>query len=203
MSKRTITCICENQFEVEVPDKIDLTKDSNMVETIQSGHFLEYACPKCGKVLKPEFPLQVIDEKNGIDIFFIPELDRGNYFRKKLEYDIGKPKRIVIGYPELLEKLLLQNEGIDDKAIELLKYYIIRKALSEGVKSVPKIYVVAVENSKLKFQIEGIKKDSVGITWIELSTYKKALKDMKKRLDSTLKSVLEPPYVSVRKLEWE
>ncbi len=203
MSKRLLTCICENKFEVDVPDTIDLSEKPDIAVDIRTGHFLEYRCPLCGKLLKPEFPLHIVDKKHGIDVFFIPELDRGKYFRKKLEYEVGKPDRVVIGYPELIEKLLLQSEGIDDRAVELIKYYMVRKALSENAKAIPKITVTVVERGKMKFQLEGLRDDSVGITWIEHGTYKKALKDIKRRLDSTLKRILEPPYVSVRKLEWE
>ncbi len=212
MSKRKLVCMCENEFEVEVNDFVDLEKEPEIENEILNGSYMMYNCPKCGKVLKPEFPFHMVDKRRRIDIFFIPELDRGTYFRGKLEYNIGTPGRVVIGFPELIEKLMIIRENLDDKAVEAIKMYLLEKAISgnsvdeeKGVEGelIPRIWFDRKENQHLVFKIEGLKENSIGITKISMETYERVLKGLTKSKDKTMKNIISPPYVSINKLNWE
>jgi len=205
VSKRKLVCMCENEFEVEVRELVDLEEEPEIEDEILSGDYMTYRCPKCGKLLKPEFPFRIVDRQRGIDIFFIPELDRGAYSRKKLGYDVGSPSRVVIGFPELIEKLTIIREGLDDRAVESIKMYLLEHAISrdDEVELIPKVWFDRRENEYLIFKIEGLKEDSIGITRIPRETYDKVVKSLVKNRDKTMRSIVSPPYVSVNKLNWE
>ncbi len=209
VSKKRLVCMCENEFEIELKDTVDLEKEPEVEEQIIQGSYMTYRCPKCGKLLKPEFPFRIVDRRKGIDIFFIPELDRGAFSRKKLSYDIGSPVRVVIGFPELIEKLTVLREKLDDRAVEAIKMYLLERAVSENMEEeaerelIPKIWFDRREDQQLIFKIEGLKKDSVGITRISMGTYDKILKGLAKSKDRAINLIISPPYVSVNKLNWE
>ena len=204
MSKRKIVCMCENEFEIDYPDFIDLNKTPEVEEQILSGNFISVRCPVCGKELKPEFPFRITDKKRGIDYFFIPELDRGAFFLGKLEYPVGTPKRVVIGFRELVEKLNIKKNELDDRAVEILKFYLFHKAVSEKEDNNPDILFNKLENTNLIFHITGLTDEEIAVTKISIDTYKKAQQKLSQgEIEGLIEKIITPPYVSMNKLEWE
>ncbi len=204
MRKRKIVCLCEHEFEIDYPDFVDLEQKPEIEEDILSGDFMSFTCPGCGKKLKPEFPVHFIDLSRGIDYFLIPELDRGAFFQRKLDYKTGNPERVVIGFYELIEKLNIKRAGLDDMAVEILKFYLLHKAVSEDDAATPRIYFRESKEDTLIFRIFGLSDDKIGTTRIPVSTYDKVKNNLLKGKDKrTLSMIISPPYVSIRKLEWE
>jgi hypothetical protein len=83
MMKRKIPCLCDNAFFVEVPDEIDLDRWGEYLDEIMDGSFMNYDCPSCGKKHKPEFPLTVLWPGRNLRLEVLPELDRGEYYRRR------------------------------------------------------------------------------------------------------------------------
>jgi hypothetical protein len=203
--KREIFCYCEEKFETDLPDLIDLTAEKDTIEKILAGDFMTVTCPKCNKVMKPEFPLRLVDESKKLDIFFIPEMDRVAYFMDKLEYKIANPARVVIGYPELVEKALCHKLGLDDRVIEAIKYFLLQKA-SENVAGDQDVAIRfnSRKGENLVFHIEGIKKDEVGVTNVTAAMYDKIANDIEKTAaQDPMKAFLTPPYVSINRIYLE
>jgi hypothetical protein len=40
--------------------------------------------------------------------------------------------RVAIGYDELVEKFLIKRAGLDDRVVEVLRYYLLQKALDSA-----------------------------------------------------------------------
>jgi len=196
-----IVCFCEHSFEIDIPEEYNLETDKNVYLSILNGDFMNIKCPMCKTILKPEFPFKIIDKTKNIDFFFIPENDRTSFLINKLPYEINKPSRIVIGYKELVEKLLLFQNDLNDQAIEIIKYYLLIK-LNETFKSEDiKIYFQKIENDSLFFYIEGLKKDELGQYEIKMDLYNKILKDIDAKIENpTFATFLEPPYISLNKV---
>ena len=91
--KRHIVCFCEHSFEADIPIAVDLSQEPEVEQAIIDGDFLNVRCPNCGKVLKPEFPVLIEDPQAENSIFFVPELDRGMYFRGSLSYSLREANR--------------------------------------------------------------------------------------------------------------
>jgi hypothetical protein len=194
-----LTCVCENTFEADIPETVDLSADTTTIERILDGTFLTYTCPHCGHTIKPETPLRVIDPPRDIDFFLVPERERNSYLLGATEY--RSDGRIVIGYKELVEKLKINIAGLDDAAVELIKFYLLTKA---GPGASPVIFFQRCEGNELLFDIEGLKEDEIGKARIPRELYEKAVNELpEKRLEEPFDVFLEPPYVSITKIEIE
>ncbi len=202
--KRQLVCYCEAKFEADIPTSVDLAKNPETEEEILAGNFMTVSCPACGKLLKPEFPVYFFDSasKKGIDIFFIPELDRVSYYRKTLEYKVENAKRVVIGYEELIEKILLKSSGLDDRVIEIIKYYLLNKALedSENDREI-RIFFHEREKDSLIFHARGLRDDRVGVLKVPFGMVEKVSLQLEKRQrKEPFSIILKDPYISINKL---
>ncbi len=150
--KRRIVCFCEHSFDADIPLSIDLGKEPEVEQAIISGEFLNIRCPNCGKVLKPEFPVFIDDPQAENSIFFVPELDRGMYFRGALSYSLREANRVAIGYEELVEKFLIKRHNLDDRVVEIVKYFLLSKIMEDY--SGDKIRGNTVENDDGTMSVE-------------------------------------------------
>lgn len=199
MKKRKIPCYCDNEIEVEVPEQIDLEESPEKLTEILDGSFMSFKCDQCGKVLKPEFPVHVFDKSKHIDLYLLPELERGAFDRGKADFKIEDAVngRVVIGYPELLEKLKIARAGLDDRVLEVLKFYLLEKLDADDS---ARIYYFAHAGDQIEFHIYGMKEDEVGISKMPRRIYDSIQESIEIRSsEDPFKSILEPPYVSVQK----
>ncbi len=200
---RTLLCFCDNRFDVEVPEEVDLAADPGLEQAVLSGEFLSYPCPHCGKVLKPEFPILLRDPQAELTVFMIPQLDRGAFFRGRLPYPVPEEAdRLVIGFEELAEKLRLRRAGLDDRVVEVLKYYLLDKALEsyEGDQEV-RIRFAGQEGDSLTFHAWGLKEQEVGVLRVPMDTVRKMARQLEsKRSEEPFATILRGPYISVEKL---
>jgi hypothetical protein len=199
---RQLVCFCEHSFEAEVPERVDLAENPEVEDQILSGEFLAVRCPACGKVLKPEFPVFVRDAQAERTILLVPELDRAAFFRGRLSYGLGDASRVAIGYEELAEKFLIKRAGLDDRVVELIKYYLLRKLLDdfEGDQEV-RLLFSRMEGQTLVFNALGLKQGEVGVLRVPADTLHKAEAQLEQKLgQEPLGELLRGPYVSVNKL---
>lgn len=194
--KHTIVCFCENSVEITVPEKINLEEDPDVEVHIIEGTFLTYTCSFCGKELKPELPVHLVDYSRNIDLYFIPEHERAAYLSGKKQFP--PHKRVVIGYPELVEKIKLYRWDLDDRIIEIIKFYLLEKA---GGSPEIKVYLDTFEDELLVFHLHGVKQDEIGIVNIPLSFYEKTEKQFDEiGSDNQFRELLHPPYISIHKI---
>ncbi len=206
--KRDIVCHCGNTFQQELPDSIDLSKDPQVSQRILEGTFMQVTCDSCGETIKPDFPVHFSNfEIAGklVDLDYIPELERTQYFRNKIE---TKAQRIAIGYPELREKFLASSKKLDDRALEILKFLLIEKALDKDLSehSFNDISIIlnSLEDEQLSFYVYGLKDDEIGVPRISMELYNKVLNSLPERMQDELYSeIVTPPYVSINKISIE
>ena len=182
--KRKITCFCENAFDVDIPDEIDLDTGTYL-EEIQNGNFLNYSCPSCGKKHKPEFQIMLVwpSKKTRYEIF--PEMDRGEFYRRKKQPG-GKDAyklETIIGYPEMADRLAVIRDGLEPAAIEAIKYFLYVKAEEQYPDDELDIWYYSRQGDSnpdsLEFHIHGIRENEVAVMKIPLSLYQKTLEDYK------------------------
>ena len=202
---REVYCHCGERFTVDFPEEMDLEKEPHIFDAILSGSFMSFTCPKCGQELKPEFPVRLVQESLNLDIFYVPELDRRKVLRGTQPYPLPEASRIVIGYQELIEKLVIFEMELDDRVVEILKYYMLKPAL-ESTDSDREIHIYFKERSedRLIFHIEGIRPDELGVTKLPMESYTKVASEIEQTLlDEPFSDLLSPPYVSINKLYLE
>jgi hypothetical protein len=208
--KRNIACFCDKAFEEEIPESVDLAAEPNVEAMILQGEFMVYACPACGKRLAPEYPCLVSGVKGGTEIFFLPENDRTAYMRGRLEYRIGNPARIAIGFPELVEKVRIFGKGLDDRVVEIMKYYLLTGSArepdveaAEGARENADIILryAGEDGGSHMFHIEGLKQGEIGVARLAREIYRKIESDIERRVkEEPFRQFCEPPHVSLRRL---
>lgn len=203
MGKRRVVCMCDKEFEVDVPECVDLDENTEVLESIKNGDFMAHTCPACAKLLKPEFPLRLLGRSLGLDVFFIPELHRYAYLNDKLDYAVQKTKRVVIGYHELVEKISIFEAGLDDRIIEIMKFYLLTKAYEDEACEEQKIMCFFKEcgNENLQFHVYGMRLDEVGVWRVPLEIYEDTAQSIsEKAKERSFAEILQTPYVSVNKV---
>jgi hypothetical protein len=198
-----LTCMCEHKFKADFPKVVDAEKNPDAIKKILTGDFLTAVCPACGKMLKLEFPFQINNIKKDLKIEFVPEADRAETIKKiRKQKKASQNERIVIGYPELIEKLTIFNLDLDDRVLEYIKYHLLSHVLdhSPSDKDIL-IYFAEKKKNNLLFHIKGLKDDDIGISKIPCASYNQTIKS----IDSKIKQepfcdFLKPPYISLNKI---
>jgi hypothetical protein len=199
--KRKIPCFCDNSFIVEIPEEIDLDLNPSYMEEIQNGTFMNFHCPSCGKKHKPEFPVTVLWPGKKLRFEVFPELDRGEFYRRKKGPPDSGPfkKETIIGYPELADRLAVIRDGLEPAAVEAIKYFLHVKAEENYPDDEMEIWYASSSPECLEFHIHGIRQDEVAIMRVPRQTYEKTLDDFTRRPKSEIFTALRVrSYLSVK-----
>ena len=201
---RHIACFCETTFDADLPTSADMTADPEIEQLILDGSFMSVTCPGCGRKLTPEYPFRLTGVSGLGELFLVPEADRRAYERGTLEYDTGSPARIVVGFPELQEKVLIAGRGRDDRVIEIMKYYLLtgstRGEEGEPEKEIGIIYR-GEESGRHVFNIVGMKEGEVGIARLAGELYAKIAADVETRVkEDPFQDFCAAPWVSLRRI---
>jgi len=182
--REKISCPCGTVFTVDVDEEIDLDKAPELLDHIMDGSFLNFTCSGCGKKHKPEFPLTVAWPSKKLRMEVLPELSRGEFFRRKKD---PPHTETIIGYPELADRLALIRDGLEPMAIEALKYYLLVRA----DETYPNLNIsvwyhgIAPDGEGnpeyIEFHLHGIRADEVAVSRIPWSLYVKNLEEYRKK----------------------
>jgi len=191
-------CLCENLIQVDFPDEVNVTENPDTFDRILSGDFMSVTCERCGKVLKPEFPVRIVNSDRSFDCFLIPEMERSAYLLGKVTYNYPS---VVIGYAELAERIRIFRASLDPGAIEIVKFYMLEKLKADEEVT---IAFHEVKDNSLVFYINGLKDGEIGVKLIPFSFYEKVLKSLPEKLnEEPFSEILKPPYISVKKIAFE
>ena len=199
--QRETLCYCGHTVKHDFPERIDLSKEPDAIEEILDGTFLQISCDACGQILKPDFPLlleHVPSPTGSLSVEYFPEPDRVRVMAGKVS---SQADRVVIGYPELREKIFIFKSLLDDRVVEILKFLLLEKA---GTEASLTILLEECTDEQLSFYIYGLKEQEVGLTNLSMEIYQKVLA----RLDEGMQNeayvqITEPPYVSINKISLE
>jgi len=203
---RRIACFCEATFEAELPSAADMSADPEIEELITSGGFMAVTCPACGRRLTPEFPFRLTGVTGFGEIYMVPESERSAYDRGELRAAVGSPGRVAVGFPELAEKVLISGLGLDDRVIEIMKYYLLTGSSGGSDDDQPADRDIDIryrgrESGRHLFHIVGMKEDEVGVARLAEELYARIASDVATRLtEEPFKDFCAPPWVSLRRL---
>lgn len=179
--KQKITCPCGSAWTVDIDDEINLDKNPELLNQIMDGSFLKFICSGCGKKHKPEFPLIVQWASKKIRIEVLPELERGEFIRRKK--DIPHTETII-GYPELADRLAVIRDNLEPAAIEAIKYFLLVRAEESFPDLRISVWYHGITDGdpkSIEFHIHGIKADEVAVSRIPWNLYQKYLDQYKKK----------------------
>lgn len=193
---RKIDCNCGMSFEVDIENKINISENPETVDKVINNSFMEFKCPSCDKILKPEYRIRFYGDD--MDITMIPEIERDSFLAGKAKIE---SKQIVVGFQELREKFIIQKHNYDDRIIELIKLFLLKKA-DTGLDI--KILFIKKEDCCLVFHIYGLKEEETGISKIPESIYNSISSNLEERMkEPEISELLSLPYRSVNTISTE
>jgi hypothetical protein len=194
--KRNIACPCGKTFAVETRDEIDLDAEGEEIERITEGSFMNFICPGCGKIHKPEFPCFFRWPSKKTAVEFLPELDRGGFYRRKKD---PPGTETVIGYMELADRIAVLRDGLEPAAIEAIKYFLLLKAEESCEGAEISAWYQGRGPDAIEFHLYGIKAGEVAVSRIPLQIYEKTLADYEKHPKGAVFAALRiRSYLSVQ-----
>lgn len=129
MAKRIIKEIdcphCKERSEIEMWDSINASLNTGLKDKVKDGSIFDWTCPHCGKTSRVMYPFLYIDMLHTFLVWFgAPDAcDPALYQTMTLD---GYEFRNARTFNELIEKINLLENGIDDHALEVLKFSIVQ-----------------------------------------------------------------------------
>jgi hypothetical protein len=193
-----ISCLCDNSFSIEVPGEIDLDQQPGCLDKIMDGSFMNYTCPSCGKKHKPEFPLTLLWPSRNTRLEVLPELERGEFYRRKKN---PPGTETIIGYPEMADRLAVIRDSLEPAAVEALKYYLLLKAEENYPDGNISVWYQAKNSESIEFHLHGIREGEVAVSRVPLAVYEKTLEDFRKHPKSEIyRSLRYRSYLSIQNM---
>ena len=177
MMKRNITCLCGRDFMADVEEEIDLDSGGEYLQKISDGTFMTFICPNCEKKHKPEFQIMIIWKSKKLKLEVIPELERGEFYRRKKE---KLSHETIIGYPEMADRIAVIHDDLEPAAIEALKYYLLVKAEENYPDKEINAWYFQKTGEAIEFHLTGIKEDEVAVMKVPIAVYEKTREDYRK-----------------------
>lgn len=194
-------CRCDNELEFDVRDSLDLDREAGALASLLDGSYLSSACPRCGAVIRPEFAVRVRWASKGLDAQVLPELDRLAVYRGKGDAPSGV--EILVGYPELFERIRMLSDGLEPKSVEVLKFFLYEKAADDAPDAELEVRYAGLIEEALEFHVAGLKEGQTAVAKLPRSAYDKAVRGFKDSASKPpLDKVFSGPYRSVKKLSY-
>ena len=188
-TKQTIKCpSCGQMHEITVWNSITVSDSPDLKKDLLSGHVNIFICPACSyKALMP-VPLLYHDEAKKLMISFSPcndlvlknqlfdEIKRSSKTSGELESLEDYNLRFVWEYNSLLEKILITDFGLWDKAIELIKLMILSQ---EPEKAENRICMFGkAEDNSLEFMVQDKQENQAYTSKVPKSSYDEISKQL-------------------------
>lgn len=197
---RKLTCHCDQTFNVDLPETVDLDERKELVGSIADGSFLSCVCPRCNAVLHTDVRTLLKWQSKRVSIDLIPETDRIPFLSGSVP---GAPgAEVVIGYPELADRVAVIDAGLDPLVIEAVKYHLSAKAKESSADARPLVFFEKKNAAgDLEFHIHGLKKDEIAITTVPYRVYETIAKDAAEHPDEEIfASLRNGAYLSVQNI---
>lgn len=115
---------CGHTFLREFESQVDVSNNPELKAEIVSGRYFRWECEKCGKVNLIKYPF-IYKDSNLIIVLSDANL--------KAEEELpGITTRLVRQVGDLIEKIKIYNNGLDDVVMEVCKY-VIRQEMNQDV----------------------------------------------------------------------
>lgn len=174
---RKITCNCEQVFNVDIPDTVDLDTNSEVIDQIADGSFLSCICPTCNAVLYTDIRTRFDWPSRQANVLLIPESERFAFLSGEMKID--EDVQLVIGYAELADRIAVLNLKLDPLAIEALKYHLLIKAHETNPdKQAIILFETQNDDDSLEFHIHGLKENEAAVSTLPFSLYDTIVHDI-------------------------
>lgn len=162
--KQNVKCPkCGQMSEVTVWNSITVKDSDDLKQDLLRGQINMFRCPSCSYSALMPTPMLYHDENKKLMISFSPcndevlkhqlfdNVQKSSKESGELEKLEGYNLRFVADYNELLEKILIFDNGMNDKTIEVLKLMILSQDIEKAERRTCRFG--KIENNVLEFMI--------------------------------------------------
>ncbi len=195
---RKITCHCEQEFSVDIPETVDLDKSPSVLSDVATGSFLACVCPRCDAELHLDLRTTFEWPSKGLTVTLIPELERLSLLSGAVTPRAGES--FVVGYAELADRLAVLSANLDPVAVETLKLRLLERARETNPERSPTLIFERVnESGDLVFHAHGLREGEVAVTTVPRRIYDSILDEYRNNPgNEDFAAVVNGPYVSVK-----
>lgn len=180
-SKQSVKCpSCGGLGDVTVWNAVTVKDSPDLKADLLAGKINMFRCGACGHAALMPTPLLYHDEDKKLMISFSPCAEErrvklyGDMVKNSKESDAlknfsGYNLRFVTEYNELLEKILIFDNGLNDKAVEVIKLMILSQDLEKADFRVCRFG--KLENGALEFMIYDKKENQVYTSSVPKESY--------------------------------
>ena len=181
---------CKREFKLEKRVIISQIRHPYEVEGILEGWYFDFTCPHCETQFTIDFPMIYYDElskciilstgkdqevfKHFVETFEEDDTTVNDAFKNR--YTGCKAFRLVQSNEELIEKMRIKNDQLDDRVIEYIKYDITNEMKKHFSLDVEFLYK-SKSNDELLYEADTDK--GLIVSHVALTAYKKAADLMK------------------------
>ena len=182
-TKQKVRCSsCGQMHDITVWNSITVNDSADLKQELLRGNINMFKCPDCGFRAVMNVPMLYDDADKKMMISFYPSDDKSvsmklfeqmkESFKESEEIDKyeGYNLRFVSDYNSLLEKILIADNGLWDKAIEVLKLLILSQ---EPEKEAQRSCIFGkLEDEQIEFMVKDSKENQIYISRVPLKSYK-------------------------------
>lgn len=200
--KQNVKCPeCGQMSEITVWNSITVKDSKDLKQDLLQGKINMFHCPSCSHTALMPTPMLYHDEEKRLMISFSPcndvilknqlfdNVQKTSKESGELEKLEGYNLRFITDYNELLEKILIFDNDMNDKTIEVIKLMILSQDLEKSENRVCRFG--KSENGVLEFMIYDAKENQTYTSSVPKETYD--------TIDASLRESGVKPY----SFEWE
>lgn len=158
------TCVhCKHQQKANIFPYINFNQNPEYYSKVKDLSIFNAVCENCGKKNIIQFDTLLIDETHQYFLYLLSDKSIYRSFKYKItyfvettfnsndKYDLDKFKtRVVFSLNDLIEKMSIFEEGLNDEAIEVVKVGLKDKNLIDNA-AYDSIFFDGLENANLEF----------------------------------------------------
>lgn len=181
-SKQSVKCPqCGHLSDITVWNSITVKDSPDLKSDLLSGKVNMFKCASCGYVALMSIPMLYHDEDKKLMISFSPTNDSvlkqqlfdniRNSSREsgELEKLEGYNLRFITDYNELLEKILIFDNGLNDKTIEVIKLMVLSQDVDKSEQR--NCRFGKSENGNIEFMIHDFIENQIYTSLVPMDTY--------------------------------
>lgn len=174
---KSIACPkCRQQSNTEILISGNTVNEPDIRKKVMDESIFRWKCVKCGFTTRCQHPFLYNDIENKFMIYYIPGVERQKVVDQKLEQSYSElgdiKKRVVPDINALKEKIVIFEQGLDDKALELTKLAVSEIVSRDTGHNVSSGYFTGIdeENETVSFQffVGGDKRSYIQSTRIDI-----------------------------------
>ena len=183
---------CRTEGDYKVWESINTSDNPELRELVRSGELFMWKCPRCGNDCIVFYPTYYHQPEDKTLIHYIPDAPYMaiNYMKtlthdpydENITLEKGCRKRVVTDMNSFREKLLILDNGYDDRVIELQKLFLIAEIQKEDPsKKVEQMYFNREKDGTVNFAIK-LEEDQWGRAEFSSGNYEHIAKTFKTAL---------------------